>query len=207
MSVLRAFIAIELSRDTQDAIQKQTARLRGSLGDDIIRWIPVSNIHLTLKFLGDIADTHVDFLKQMLAHEVDSYSGFDMQIAGFGSFPTSKRPRVLWIGLHAPAALASIQRNIESGTTRLGYEKEERPFSPHLTIGRIKQNLSPDDLQKIRLGLESQPLGNIATGKVDSVHLFKSDLKPTGPVYTKLFSAKLKTAPAAVPAAKTPPKA
>jgi 2'-5' RNA ligase len=197
MSVLRAFIAIELSGDTQDAIQKQTARLKQSLGDDPIRWIPVSNIHLTLKFLGDIAETHADFLKQMLAHEVDPYAEFDMQIGGLGSFPTAKRPRVLWIGLHAPAALASMQRNIESGTTRLGYQKEERPFSPHLTIGRVRQNPSPNDLQQIRLALESQQLGNIATSRVDSVHLFKSELKPTGPVYTRLFSAKLKTAPAA----------
>ncbi len=214
MSVLRAFIAIELSKDIQDAIQKQTAPWRQSLGDDLIRWIPISNIHLTLKFLGDIAGTHVDFLKQMLAHEADKYSEFDMQLGGLAAFPTSKQPRVLSIRLHAPAALASIQRNIESGTTRLGYEKEERPFSPHLTIARIKQNLSPNDLHKIRLGLESQQLGNIATGRVDSVHLFKSDLKPTGSVYTKLFSAKLKTAPAAVSAAsprdasrRTPPKA
>jgi 2'-5' RNA ligase len=215
MSVLRAFIAIELPKETQTAIQEQTVRLRGSLGEDLIRWVPMSNIHLNLKFLGDVVDTHVDFLKQMLAHEVESFSGFEIQIGGLGSFPTSKRPRVLWIGLHAPAALASIQRNVESGSMRLGYQKEERPFRPHLTIGRVRQDLSSNDLRKITLGLESQQLGNIATGRVDSVHLFKSELKPTGPIYTKLFSAKLKTAPTSPPQAspfgddsqKTTPKA
>ena len=195
MSVLRAFIAIELSNETHNAIQDQTARLRDSLGPDLVRWIPISNIHLTLKFLGDIADTHVDFLKQMLAYEMDPYSGFDLQVGGLGAFPTSRQPRVLWIGLHAPAVLASIQRAIESGATRLGYEKEARPFSPHLTIGRIRQNVSPDDLHKIRVGLESQQLGNIATNRVDSVQLFKSELQPGGSVYTRLFSAKLKPAP------------
>lgn len=197
MSVLRAFIAIELTATTQAAIEKQIARLRQSLGNDLIRWISPQNIHITLKFLGDIDSAHVDFLKQMLLRDLDSQTGFEVQIGGLGSFPTSKRPRVLWIGIHAPASLASIQRMVESGTSRLGYEKEERPFSPHLTIGRVKQNLPAADLQKIRLALESLQLGNIPATRVDSVHLFRSDLKPTGSVYTKLFTAKLKTAPAA----------
>ena len=195
MSLLRAFIAIDLSDETHHAIQDQAGRLRRSLGEDLVRWIPVSNIHLTLKFLGDIPDTHLDFLKQMLAQEVEAYSGFEMQVGGLGAFPSVKRPRVLWIGLHAPAALTSIQRAVESGTARLGYEQEARAFSPHLTIGRVRQNASPDDLHKIRVELESQQLGNIATSRVDSVQLFKSELQPGGAVYSRLFSAKLKPAP------------
>jgi len=198
MSVLRAFIAIELPATIQDAIQKQTTRLRAALGDDLIRWIPSHNIHLTLKFLGDIAPSHVDFLKQMLARETEAFAPFDVQISGLGCFPSSKRPRVIWTGLHAPAVLASIHRNMEAATARLGYEKEERPFSPHLTIGRVKQNPSTADLQKIRLAVESTQLGSIGTARVDSMVLFRSDLKPTGAVYTKLFSAKFKPDPTAL---------
>src|SRR5689334_18439592 len=114
MSVLRVFIAIEFPTVTQDAIQKQTAHLRQVLGDGLIRWVPTHNLHLTLKFLGDVATTHIEFLRQMLLHEVDPYTEFDIQFGGLGSFPASKSPRVLWLGLHVPAALPSLQHNIES---------------------------------------------------------------------------------------------
>ena len=191
---MRAFIAIELPATTQNVIQKQTAHLRQTLGDDLIRWVPTYNTHITLKFLGDVASTHVDFLKQMLAREANIYSEFDIQFGSLGSFPTSKRPRVLWIGFHPPASLASLQGDIESEATRLGYKKEERAFSPHLTIGRVRREASSMDLQKIRAVWESIQLGNIPAARVDSVHLFKSDLKPTGSVYTKLFTVKLRHA-------------
>ncbi|MCX6059879.1 MAG: RNA 2',3'-cyclic phosphodiesterase [Chloroflexi bacterium] len=191
MSQLRAFIAIEIPLDIQDAIQRQTARLRQTLGSDLVRWAPAQNMHLTIKFLGEIAASHVDFLKQMLAREADAHPQFDLQIGGLGSYPTSRRPRILWVGLHAPAGLAALQKSIEAGTSRLGYEQEELAFSPHLTIGRVRQNISPADLSKIRAAMDNIQLGNIGTARVDSVHLIRSELKPNGSVYTKLFSAPL----------------
>jgi 2'-5' RNA ligase len=87
--------------------------------------------------------------------------------------------------------LVSLQKSIEAGTTRLGYEQEERAFSPHLTIGRTRQTISQPELQKIRAALDTIQLGNIGIVRVDSVHLIKSDLQPSGSIYTKLFSAPL----------------
>jgi RNA 2',3'-cyclic 3'-phosphodiesterase len=194
MSVVRAFIAIELPASAQETIHKQTTRLQESLGKDLVRWTPVHNIHITLKFLGDVAAARIGFLKQMLMRELGIRTRFDLQIGGLGSFPNSKRARILWLGLQAHPALLSMQQAIETAAVRLGHEKEERAFSPHLTIGRVKPNLGPMEFQKIHSVLESVQLGNIATASVDSVHLFKSDLKPEGSVYTKLFTAKLQTA-------------
>ena len=191
MSVLRVFIAIELPSPVCDAIQKQTARLRQTLGNDLIRWVPTQNMHLTLKFLGDTTSSYLDFLKQLISREADSHPQFDLQLGGLGAFPNLRRPHLLWIGIHAPADLTSLQKGIESGTTRLGYEQEERAFSPHLTIGRVRQNVNPPELQKIRTTLETIQLGNIDIARVDYVHLFKSDLQPGGSIYTKLFSAPL----------------
>lgn len=191
MGLLRAFIAIELPQNIKDAIERQTARLRQTLGNDLVRWVPAQNMHVTLKFLGDIAASHVEFLKQMIARKSESHQQFDLQIGGLGSYPTSKRPRVLWVGLHAPGNLASLQKSIEAGACRLGYEQEERPFSPHLTLGRVRQNVSPADLPKIRSALDNIQLGNIGTARVDSVHLIRSDLQPSGSIYTNLFSAPL----------------
>jgi RNA 2',3'-cyclic 3'-phosphodiesterase len=191
MGILRAFIAIEFPQNLQDSIEKQTALLRQTLGNQIIRWVPTQNMHLTLKFIGDISTSHVEFLKQLVAQEAASHPQFELQIGGLGSFPTSRRPRILWAGLHAPPDLVSLQKSIESGASRLGYEKEERDFSPHLTLGRVRQNLNPAELQNIRTALDTIQLGNISSTRVDSIHLIKSDLHPSGPVYTKLFSAPL----------------
>lgn len=193
MGLLRAFLASELSPSLQDAIQSTTSGLRQALGSDLIRWVPARNIHLTLKFLGDVSPANLDLIKQMLAREAAQYPAFDLQVEGIGSYPTSRRPRILWVGLNAPASLASLQRAIETAAARLGYESEDRGFSPHLTIGRVRQNASAAELQKIRAALEGTTIGRIGSVRVDALHLFKSDLQPTGSVYTKLFSAPLGT--------------
>ncbi|MBK7454768.1 MAG: RNA 2',3'-cyclic phosphodiesterase [Anaerolineales bacterium] len=191
MGLLRAFIAIEFPPHLRNAIEKETAGLRRALGEDIIRWIPAQNMHLTLKFIGDIAGSHVEFLKQLLMREAALHMQFDLQLGGLGAYPNSRKPRVLWIGVHAPADLAILQKKLESGVTRLGYEQADQPFSPHLTIGRVRQNINPLDLPKIRAAMDNIQLGNIGIARIDSIHLIKSDLQPSGSIYTRLFSAPL----------------
>ena len=192
MTQIRTFIAIDLPQLIQDSIEKQTARLHQTLGNQIIRWTLIQNMHLTLKFLGNIPATHVDFLKQMLTQMADSHSAFDLQVSSIGSFPNSKRPRILWLGILLPAELMSMQKDVEDGASKLGYEKEARAFSPHLTLGRVRQSIHTNDLQKIRSTLETFQLGKIPSARVDSVHLYQSDLNSEGSVYTKLFSVPLK---------------
>jgi 2'-5' RNA ligase len=147
-----------------------------------------------LKFLGDISSANVEFLTQMIRAEADSHNCFDIHLAGLGSFPSPKRPRVIYIGIQAPAELETLQHAVESAAGRLGYESKERSFSPHLTVGRVKHALriSATDQQKIRRALEESKIDSLGTARVDSVHLYKSDLKPTGSVYTRLYSAQLR---------------
>ncbi|MFM8874530.1 MAG: RNA 2',3'-cyclic phosphodiesterase [Anaerolineae bacterium] len=192
MNQIRTFIALDFPLSILDSIEQQTKRLRQTLGNDVIRWVLTHNMHLTLKFLGNVPVSHLEFLKQMLAQATDSITQFDLQIGGVGSFPNSNRPRVLWVGIHAPALLSNLQKAIEEGAKRLGYEKEERPFSPHLTLGRVRQGLDGKDLQKISNALSSIQLGKIGIARVDSVHIYKSDLNSEGSVYTKLFSTPLR---------------
>jgi 2'-5' RNA ligase len=191
MNLVRAFIAIEIPKPVQDAIEKQTVRLRQMLGNDLVRWTPAHHIHVTLKFLGDVSESHLDFLKQMIAREADAHPKFEMQIGGLGAYPNTRKPRVLWVGLHAPATLTSLQKAVEAGALRLGYEREERDFSPHLTIGRARQSANLSDQSKIRAALDSIQLGNFEKARVEALHLFKSELTPSGSIYTKLFSAPL----------------
>jgi len=192
MGLLRAFLASELPPDLQDTIRTATAGLRDMLRGDLIRWVPERNVHLTLKFLGDVSPSSLDLIKQMMLSEAAQYSAFDAQVEGLGCYPNARRPRVLWVGLRAPAELVSLQRGIEAAAARLGYESDEREFSPHLTIGRVRQNASSTDLQSIRAALDGMHIGWLGTARVDAVHLFKSELRPEGSVYTRLFSAPLR---------------
>jgi 2'-5' RNA ligase len=191
MSLLRSFIAIEIPLEIQQNIYKETSNVRREIGG-LVRWVPAENMHLTLKFLGDVAPSNVEFLIQMLRNEAENIDCFALHLTRLGSFPSLKRPRVIYIGIHAPAVLDALHRGIELACRRLGYESEERPFSPHLTLGRVKQNLTAVEQQKIRRCIEGTQVDVLGTARVDSVHLYKSELKPSGSVYTRLYSAPLK---------------
>lgn len=191
MNLLRAFIAIEIPLPIRQAVCTATSDLQKEL-NSLVRWVPLENMHLTLKFLGDVSSTNLDMVTQMISAEADLFECFEIHLDGLGSFPNLKRARVLFIGIRAPAVLSALHRGIESAAKRLGYESEERDFSPHLTIGRVKQNIAAPEQQTIRRALEGTKIASLGTAKIDSVHLYKSDLKPTGSVYTRLYSAPLK---------------
>jgi 2'-5' RNA ligase len=191
MNLLRTFIAIEIPLGIREAVCKAITPLQRGLGS-AVRWVPLENMHLTLKFLGDVSVANVELLSQMLRAQADLFHCFDLDLSGLSSFPNLKRPRVIYIGIRAPAALEALQRGIESASRRLGYESEERGFSPHLTIGRVRQTVTATEQQTIRRALEDIRIDSLGTARVDSVHLYKSDLKPTGSVYTRLYSARLK---------------
>jgi RNA 2',3'-cyclic 3'-phosphodiesterase len=192
MGLLRAFIAADIPPFIQQSIQRHMDALRQAIGYSV-RWVSAQNIHLTLKFLGEVSPANLEMLTQMLRAEADSHPAFDISIGGLGSFPSPKRARVLVIRIQAPAELEALQRGIESAVARLGYESDPRRFSPHLTIGRVRENITASAQQDIRRTLEETKIDSLGTARVDSVHLYKSELKPAGSVYTKLFSAPLKT--------------
>lgn len=190
MTLLRAFIAIEIPSEIKKAIAAQTASLQTSAGR-AVRWVTTENTHLTLKFLGEVSQTNVDMLSQALQGECGQLAPFEISVGGLGSFPNARRPRVIWIGLQAPAELNKLQHKIDSATDRLGYTPEDKPFSPHLTIGRVREQASADDLRQLHASLDGMTIGTLGTFTVKTVYLFKSDLQPAGPIYTHLFSAQL----------------
>ena len=192
MSVIRAFIAIELSTEIQQALEQVSNQLKGQLGRVPVRWVPVKNIHLTLKFLGDVSLANLEVLEGILLAEAARCAPFEISISKLGAFPSTRRPRVIWVGVEAPAELGQFQRALDEATARLGYPPEERGFSPHLTLGRISRNASNDDVRRIGQSLEGTNVGLLGAMQVQNVDLYRSDLQPTGAVYTCLYSANFK---------------
>ena len=191
MSLLRAFIAVEIPAEIQQNIDRKTAYFRQTI-QSLVRWVPPHNMHLTLKFLGNVSPKSLEFLRQMLRTEAENVPAFDLHLAGLGAFPNLKRPRVIYIGIQAPAALDVLQRAIESASRRLGYEPEERPFSAHLTLGRVRQNANAAEQLQIGRAIEGTQVDVLGTARVDSVHLYQSELNPGGSVYTRIYTAPLK---------------
>jgi len=191
--MLRAFIAVEILKGIQDAITQGTASLKNALPKPLVRWVALHNVHLTLKFLGDVSPTTLQELAEAIKVETVSHGMFSISVGGLGAFPSPRRARVIWVGLEAPPALEALRRGVEAAAAQLGYAPEGRPFSPHLTIGRVEQNASAADLQRIRAALEATKVGLLGTQQVEALHIFKSDLQPGGSVYTHLYTMPLKS--------------
>lgn len=190
--MLRAFIAVEIPPDIQGLIADQSAALKNRLPKAVIRWVAPNNVHLTIKFLGDVTSTALEQVAETLKVEAARHEPFSMSVRGLGAFPSARRPHVIWIGLEAPSTLEALVHGVEAAMARLGFPAEQRPFSPHLTIGRVAQNVSATDTQRLQSALESTRVGQLGKLRVEAVHIFKSDLRPGGAVYTHLYALAMK---------------
>jgi 2'-5' RNA ligase len=191
MSMLRCFLAVELPASVQEAIEAATMGPRARLGTKLVRWVAIRNVHLTLKFLGDTAPSSMSAISAALQAEVRQYQAFEVRVRGFGAFPNNRKPRVLWVGLDAPPVLSSLQHELDVATARLGYNSEERQFSPHLTVGRVRPEAGASAIQKIREEIEQTSVGELGVVRVEAVHLFSSELQAAGSIYTNIFTAPL----------------
>ena len=185
---VRAFIAIELPdsiRSLLDQVQQELKSLRLKA-----RWVRAENIHLTLKFLGDIDAGDIDNIGGAMADTAADSAPLALKIGGIGFFPGIKRPRVIWVGLGGDIPnLLNLQRNLEDRLVPVGYAKEKRSFKAHLTLGRIRQAANPETIRRILK--EYIELGDHQF-MADRIILFKSVLKPSGAVYSPLKQTDLR---------------
>ena len=192
MGMIRAFIAVDLSPEVLRQLEAVLQRLKQSMPAGAVRWTPVKNIHLTLKFLGDVSESNLAALFAILDKEAQHTAGFEIQVGGLGAFPSLQRPRVVWAGVQAPPELATLQRAIDVETARLGYASEERGFSPHLTLGRVARSASPSEAHQVGMILGEMQVGGLGACRIQAVYFYRSDLNPQGALYTRLHSATLK---------------
>lgn len=191
MNPIRSFIAVELCAEIRQKLEEILRSLQGPR-TQAIRWVPARNIHLTLKFLGDVAPAQMTPLTQQLRDRVCQEAAFSISIGEMGAFPNPRRPRVVWVGVDAPQELAALAALVDRETGRLGFPPEDRPFSPHLTLGRVNQSATPEQVRQIAAVLAEQNVGRLGTCRVSEVVLFRSDLRPGGAEYTPLLKLPLK---------------
>jgi len=180
--LIRSFLAIELPEAIRRKIEEVQKDLRISHAD--VRWVNPENIHLTLKFFGNIDEARIDPIVKSLEGTIGATSPFSLLIRGMGSFPHLKKPRVIWMGLQeGKQDLVALQRQIDGELKKIGLEPEGRDFHPHLTLGRVKSNRAIDELIGRMERYREEGFGDF---RVERIVLFKSDLKPSGPIYTRM---------------------
>jgi 2'-5' RNA ligase len=190
--MIRSFIAIDLPKETRKHLQQIQEELKKCGAG--VRWVRPGSIHLTLKFLGDVPSGQVENIARAVAQEVRQEPPLTLGAAGLGAFPSRRRPRVIWIGMEGEVQrLSRIQARIENALEPLGFIREKRPFRPHLTIGRIKHRRG---LQTLIDAMATLDMPQFNSFDADEIILYKSDLRPTGAIYTKLHRIPL-AAPAA----------
>lgn len=185
--MLRLFIAINMWTEIKRRLEAALAPLRDA--GLPIRWTEPDSYHLTLKFIGDVAETDVEGISEVMRTVVTQYQPFTMSLDGFGVFPSLRRPRIVWAGLSAGPGLYSLREELEQRLAALGIPVEERPFHPHCTLGRVRGK------ERARLGGQlDKLLGSLSCqGQMvaRTVDVMSSHLSPAGPRYESIVSVPL----------------
>lgn len=181
MEKIRTFVAVEMPEEVRRQFGEVQAELQRA--EAHVKWVEPQNIHVTLKFLGDITEEDLGRLYEGVTKGVQGLAPFEIVLSQLGAFPNLRRPRVVWIGVErGKEKLIELQKRLEESISQHGFSKEDRKFSPHLTIGRVKLPRGTDDLVN---AIKATPFESNSIG-IREVVVMKSTLTPEGPIYTQL---------------------
>lgn len=187
METVRTFIAIVLPESVIRQLAQVQRQLERQAPPESIRWVKPEGIHLTLKFLGDTPVGKLDAIRAALAAVASQASPCAFTVGGLGCFPNARRPRVIWVGVQPMGEeLASLQQAVERAMKPLGFPPEGRDFTPHLTLGRVRDRIPPADLSRLGALVSSTDIGTLGEVQARGFALIQSVLKPSGAEYTPL---------------------
>jgi 2'-5' RNA ligase len=185
--MIRSFIALDLPASTKKVLEETSQRLRDQVPHSSVRWSRISNLHLTLQFLGNVDETDLPPIKAALAEVGQQHAPFAFAVGGLGCFPKLKSPRVVWVGVQEETgALLALQRDVEKSLVPLGFKPERRAFRPHLTLGRVRRNARPSEQRQLGDVIARTEVGELDRVRVRWFRLMRSDLQPDGAIYTPL---------------------
>lgn len=179
---MRTFLAL----DIPDSVRGEIARIQRPLEElgAEVRWVAVQSMHITLKFLGEVPERQVVEIAGTLSSLSPLFGPLEISLQEIGAFPTRTSPRVVWLGILLNEDFSRLHQEVESKLVPLGFEPEDRPFRPHLTLGRVK---GKRNLNRLAAYIASQgPQARCSVFSADALHLYRSHLHPTGARYEKL---------------------
>ncbi len=189
---IRSFIAIELPEEVKAGLRRLQTELKLP-EQTFVKWVAPESIHLTLKFLGNISPQKVSEITKVMEQASQGVSPFQLEVTEVGAFPNLRQPRVLWVGIRGEVdKLIAWQQRIDNGLIPLGFIKEKRAFTPHLTLARLREGCSPGDRRDFGELVVKTPIEASYKFKVTSLSLMRSQLLPGGAVYSRLAEVKLK---------------
>ena len=192
MEQIRSFIAIALPDELKLGLVKLQAQLK--LGKPpSVKWVDPNSTHLTLKFLGDILADRIGDITGAIEEAIQGIPPFHLEVKDLGVFPNLKRVQVVWVGISGEIdRLSQLQQRIESNLAPLGFAPESRPFTPHLTLARVRDQALPDERQKIGQLIANTRFEATYAFEVDAINLMKSQLTREGAIYSRINSVRLK---------------
>jgi RNA 2',3'-cyclic 3'-phosphodiesterase len=186
---MRLFVAVHLPEEIKGRLARLQERLRSAQSE--VSWVKPAGLHITLKFLGEVEPKRVDRIRPALAEAAGGVTAFSMEVAGVGTFG-GRIPRVVWVGVKAGSEpLTALARRVEDCLGRVGFPKEKRGFTAHLTLGRVR---SPRNLESLQVALQGEAAGEFGTAPVSRFSLMRSELNPSGAIHTELEGFSLVTA-------------
>ena len=183
---MRLFIAIEIEKALKEKILKIQTRFKGSKAN--IKYVERKNMHFNLKFIGEADKLKIPDIRIALENACKPLKSFKICIYGVGAFPNKDYAKVLWLGVKDGKILKEIAGCIERELEKIWFAKDGREFKPHLTLGRVKSPRDKGEISKLIEDMKNEDMGEM---KVNEIILFSSELRPEGPVYTKIYSVKL----------------
>jgi 2'-5' RNA ligase len=175
---IRCFVAVNIDEGLKRDLYNATQGLREIRCD--VKWVSPENMHITLKFLGDTPEELVPKISGRLSGIACSHGPFRIRLRSAGVFPDRRRPRVVWIDMSETDEILKLQKEVEESLITLGYKKENRPFSPHLTIGRVR---APEGSDSLVRGVETLKEKDFGIIQVEKISLMRSDLRAAGAKY------------------------
>jgi len=192
MEQIRSFIAIELPDELKLGLVKLQAQLKLDKLPSV-KWVDPNSTHLTLKFLGDILADRIGDITGAIEEAIQGIPPFHLEVKDLGVFPNLKRVQVVWVGISGEIdRLSQLQQRIESNLAPLGFAPESRPFTPHLTLARVRDRALPDERQKFGQLIANARFEAVYTFEVDAISLMKSQLTREGAIYSRISLVKLK---------------
>ena len=196
MEQIRAFIAIELSEELKANLAQIQEKLKSG-PESVVKWVDPEAIHLTLKFLGNISRDKVSEITKAIAEAARAVAPFHLEVAGLGAFPNLVTPKVAWVGLSGDLeSLSRLQKAIDRALVPLGFAPEDRAFSPHLTLGRVRDQATAEERRKLGNRISSLEVQGRHSLYVDKIVLMRSELTSKGAIYSRLSSVRLLLPPA-----------